>query len=87
MTITHVFAGVPGGRPPAAIACIKWRTFGTSYRGVLPDSFLDAGAFTHPPRVSLGWRFQATADDGDSHVFDIRFDEHRGVWMLLRAYD
>ncbi len=44
------FAGEPGPDEPvraatahdgAAIAAVKWRAFGTSYRGVLPDAFLD----------------------------------------------
>ena len=44
------FAGEPAAEEPvrpatavdgAAIAAVKWRAFGTSYRGVLPDDFLD----------------------------------------------
>lgn len=51
------FAGVPAAEEPirpatahdgAAIASIKWRAFGTSYRGVLPDAFLD-GRDVVPP--------------------------------------
>ena len=53
----------------------------------LPESFFDALAFTHPPRLSVGWRFQATADDGEAWVFDIRWDDHRRVWQLLRTFD
>jgi GNAT superfamily N-acetyltransferase len=44
------FAGAPAAEEPVraataldgtAIAAVKWRAFGTSYRGVLPDAFLD----------------------------------------------
>jgi hypothetical protein len=41
-----------------------------------------------PGRIPLsisGWRFQASADDGETHVFDV---EHDGVhWNLLRVFD
>jgi hypothetical protein len=41
-----------------------------------------------PGRVPLsisGWRFQASTDDGETHVFDV---EHDGAhWHLVRVYD
>ena len=33
----------------AAIAAVKWRAFGVSYRGGLPDAFLDQRAVVPPP--------------------------------------
>lgn len=51
------FVGPPGDGEPvrrataldgAAIAAIKWRCFGTNYRGVFPDAFLD-GRDVVPP--------------------------------------
>lgn len=38
----------------AAIAAVKWRTFGTSYRGVLPDSFLDTREVVPPAAFWIG---------------------------------
>ena len=41
-----------------------------------------------PGRVPLsisGWRFQARADDGETHVFDIEHDGPR--WQLVRVFD
>lgn len=38
----------------AAIAAIKWRTFGTSYRGLLPDDFLDARGVVPPATYWTG---------------------------------
>lgn len=52
------FAAEPGMATPvraaiptdaAAIAAIKWRTFGISYRGILPDAFLDHRGIVPPP--------------------------------------
>lgn len=57
------FAGVPAAEEPirpavahdgAAIASIKWRAFGTSYRGVLPDTFLDARDVVPPASFWTG---------------------------------
>ena len=32
-----------------------------------------------------GWRFQASADDGETHVFDVeRYGER---WQLMRVFD
>lgn len=41
-----------------------------------------------PGRVPLeisGWRFQATADDGETHVFDVARSPHG--WQLVRVFD
>jgi hypothetical protein len=47
-----------------------------------------AGHDISPGRVPLaisGWRFQASADDGETHVFDVAHDGRR--WCLLRVFD
>ena len=41
-----------------------------------------------PGRVPLtisGWRFQASTDDGETHVFDVEHDGAR--WQLVRVFD
>ncbi|WP_218624620.1 hypothetical protein [Glaciihabitans sp. dw_435] len=49
----------------------------------------DYAAMTHPPRVALGWRFQATnAERHEVRVFDVRLvDARRDEWCLVRVYD
>jgi len=37
-----------------AIAAVKWRAFGTSYRGVFPDAFLDGREVVPPPGYWVG---------------------------------
>jgi hypothetical protein len=47
-----------------------------------------AGHDVSPGRVPLsisGWRFQASSDDGETHVFDVEHDGSR--WQLLRVFD
>lgn len=44
-------------------------------------------AITHPPRRAVTWRFQATSDQGESHVFDVCLDEAGGRWRLVRVWD
>ncbi|WP_419818856.1 hypothetical protein [Glaciibacter flavus] len=34
-----------------------------------------------------GWRFQASTDDGETHVFDVRHDDAEQGWSLLRVFD
>jgi hypothetical protein len=53
--------------------------------GAVSDTVL--GFVTHPPRFTVGWRFQGTAGNGASHVFDIGRDSADGQWKLLRTYD
>jgi hypothetical protein len=37
------------------------------------------------PLSISGWRFQASSDDGETHVFDV---EHDGAhWHLVRVFD
>lgn len=44
-------------------------------------------AFTHPPEPRESWRFQATADGGETHVFDVALDPYSARWRLLRTFD
>ncbi len=47
-----------------------------------------SGHDVSPGRVPLaisGWRFQASSDDGETHVFDVGHDGAR--WRLLRVFD
>lgn len=44
-------------------------------------------AITHPPRPLMGWRFQGTADDGESRIFDVRRTNVSGPWELFRVID
>ncbi|UOE45270.1 hypothetical protein [Agromyces larvae] len=37
------------------------------------------------PLAITGWRFQASTDDGETHVFDVADDD--GRWRLLRVFD
>ncbi|MGO4691069.1 DUF6504 family protein [Glaciibacter sp. 2TAF33] len=42
----------------------------------------------HPPLAIAGWRFQATADDGETHVFDVHHeDDGAHPWRLMRIFD
>lgn len=75
------------GRPERLV----WRTMrfqvsDTPTRlGVLPDVVLEF--VTHPPEPSMSWRFQGTAADGDTRVFDIRLDPRRGQWELVSFWE
>lgn len=57
------FVGLPGDQEPirvaaatdgAAIASVKWRVFGTSYRGLLPDEFIDDREVVPPASFWIG---------------------------------
>jgi len=48
----------------AAIAAVKWRTFGVSYRGVLPDDFVDRRDVVPPPSA---WVNRATLPPSRQH--------------------
>lgn len=41
----------------------------------------------HPPLAIAGWRFQATADDGETHVFDVSQNDDGRHWQLVRIFD
>ncbi|ROQ37267.1 hypothetical protein EDF46_2723 [Frondihabitans sp. PhB188] len=43
-------------------------------------------AITHPPEPRESWRFQATAETGESLVFDVALDRYAARWRLLRTY-
>lgn len=46
------------------------------------------GFVTHPPRQSVGWRFQGTSEgpERETLMFDVLRDEYRQQWRLLRTY-
>lgn len=77
----------PDGRPEE----IEWRS--ENFRvsdtptpiGMPLENVL--GFVTHPPRYTSGWRFQGTAANGMTHVFDIGRDGDDGRWKVLRTYD
>ncbi len=48
---------------------------------------VDARAIEYAPRSCTGWRFQATADDGRSCVFDVRDDGDPARWFVVKVYD
>lgn len=39
------------------------------------------------PLSCTGWRFQATAHDGRSCVFDVRDDGDSSRWLVVKVYD
>jgi len=41
----------------------------------------------HPPLDIAGWRFQATADDGEMHIFDVSQNDDGRHWQLDRIFD
>ena len=56
--------------------CDWWRPFEPHTFGV-----------GHPPLAISGWRFQATADDGETHVFDVQPGDGVLRWRLVRIFD
>lgn len=74
LSLPPPFIGSPAAEEPvrtagavdgAAIAAVKWRVFGTSYRGgVLPDAFLDSREFVPPP---LFWTGRAMVPPSRRH--------------------
>jgi len=56
--------------------CEWWRPFAPHGYGI-----------GHPPLTIAGWRFQATADNGETHVFDVRHDDDDARWQLVRIFD
>jgi hypothetical protein len=57
-----------------------------TYPGWQVDAVFDP-AITHPPEPRESWRFQGTADGGETHVFDVSRDPWSERWRLLRTYD
>ncbi len=43
-------------------------------------------ALTHPLESLVGWRFQGTADSGESFVFDVHGSADAG-WQLVARYE
>jgi hypothetical protein len=51
----------------------------------MPTPLVGAAAAWWGFPAIVGWRFQATAEDGETHVFDVGYDgEH---WRLLQLFD
>lgn len=48
---------------------------------------VDARALELAPRACTGWRFQATADDGRSCVFDVRDEGDPARWFVVKVYE
>lgn len=48
---------------------------------------VDARALELAPRSCTGWRFQATADDGRSCVFDVRDEGDPARWFVVKVYE
>lgn len=46
---------------------------------------LEYGLMTHPS-PSPAWRFTAVAEDGDTRVFDVRYDSSIEQWCMVRSY-
>jgi hypothetical protein len=47
---------------------------------------VDYAAITHPVMEPIGWRFQGTAESGESRMFDVLFSEAREEWLLMHTY-
>lgn len=47
----------------------------------------DARAIAAAPRTASGWRFQATAEDGRSCVFDVRDGGDAARWLVVKVYE
>jgi len=57
-----------------------------TYPGWQTEAVFDA-LITHPPSTRESWRFQATSERGESHVFDVACEAYSSRWRLLRTYD
>lgn len=71
----------------AVPARLLWR--GTRYTVTdTPTGLYDyiAEAPTHPLKPRIGWRFQGTSENGETHIFDVR-QTGRQEWELVAAYD
>ena len=63
--------------PTALVGTADW------WRPFFPHTFSGG----HLPLCIAGWRFQATSDDGETHVFDVRHAAEDDDWLLLRTFD
>jgi len=63
--------------PTALVGTADW------WRPFAPHSY----GVGHPPLCIAGWRFQATSEDGETHVFDVRHAAEDDSWLLLRTFD
>lgn len=63
--------------PTALVAPYEWWS---------PFTPRDFGIGQQPLTIA-GWRFQATAEDGETHVFDVHHDDCSQSWRLMRIFD
>ncbi len=63
--------------PTALVAPYEWWS---------PFTPRDFGIGQQPLTIA-GWRFQATAEDGETHVFDVHHDDGSQSWRLMRIFD
>lgn len=62
----------------------RWRVSDTPTRLALEPEFLPP-SITHPPRLISAWRFQASSNSGETHMFEARAVGES--WGLSRVYD
>ncbi|MEJ3405973.1 DUF6504 family protein [Rathayibacter sp. YIM 133350] len=43
--------------------------------------------YGRPPLQISGWRFQASTEEGETHVFDVQHDGADDRWKLVRVFD
>lgn len=57
------------------------------YRVMDEPTLLDMeySRMTHP-LPDPAWRFTAGSGDGDTRVFDVRFDQASAQWQIVRSY-
>ena len=66
-------------------SCRRWRVSDTPTE-LRVEPAVTPAFITHPPRRFVGWRFQATDDDGTTHMFEVVLGADGG-WVLGRVYD
>jgi hypothetical protein len=47
---------------------------------------VDHAVMTHPLEAIVGWRFQGTAEGGQTYVFDVH-GSHQQQWRLVAVYE
>jgi len=65
----------------------RYRVSDTPTRLGWPTEPALSPAITHPPSWPEAWRFQGTADGGDTLVFDVSRDPWGERWRLIRTYE